>query len=141
MAESQARQSMSAFGGLIAGFLVRVQVEEFLKAGFDPAFFVFCAVKRMTWSMFTVYVLRSTKSGKQYIGQTSELARRLSEHNESQINVRKYTTRNTGPWVLVYSEEYLTRAEAMAREKWLKSGVGREWLKVKLGRACPPSAD
>jgi predicted GIY-YIG superfamily endonuclease len=42
---------------------------------------------------------------------------------------------------LVYIEEYLTRAEAMAREKWLKSGVGREWLKVKLGRASPPSAD
>jgi hypothetical protein len=41
MAESQARQSMSAFGGLIAGFLVRVQVEEFLKAGYDPAFLYF----------------------------------------------------------------------------------------------------
>jgi hypothetical protein len=45
MAESQARQSISAFGGLIAGFLVRVQVEEFLKAGFDPAFFLFCLLR------------------------------------------------------------------------------------------------
>jgi len=35
-------------------------------------------------------------------------------------------------WLLVYSEIYATRAEAMQRERWLKSGVGRQWLKAHL---------
>jgi putative endonuclease len=91
---------------------------------------------------FTVYVLVSDSTGRRYVGQTEDLERRLAEHNTPAHNVRKYTSRNAGPWRLVFSEEYATRAEAMRREKWLKSGVGRQWLQVTLnGRASPPQAD
>ncbi|MFC1947604.1 GIY-YIG nuclease family protein [Chloroflexota bacterium] len=75
--------------------------------------------------MFIVYVLRSQSTGRSYIGQTSNLERRLQEH---QAGDARYT-RGRGPWTLVYKETYPTRSEAMKREKSLKSGKGREYLK------------
>ena len=53
----------------------------------------------------------------------------------------QHTSRNQGPWKLAYHEEYPTRSEAMKRERWLKSGAGRQWLNNKFGRASPPQAD
>ncbi len=88
--------------------------------------------------MYTVYVLLSESTNKFYIGQTNDLPRRLLEHK---TGLARYT-RGRGPWKLVLSEQYSTRAEAMKREKSLKSGKGREWLKTMLnGRAGPPQAD
>jgi putative endonuclease len=72
---------------------------------------------------FTVYVIRS-QAGIRYIGYTEDLQKRLAQHNSG---ISKYTSRDTG-WVLIYSETYSIRAEAMKREKWLKSGVGRRFL-------------
>jgi len=40
-----------------------------------------------------------------------------------------HTTKKGTNWTVLYSKEFPTRAEAMKHEKWLKSGVGREWLK------------
>ena len=91
--------------------------------------------------MYFVYVVVSESTGKRYTGQTSDLDRRLSEHNSVEHNIRKHTSRNQGPWKLIYSEEYSTQVEAMHREKWLKSGIGRQWLDKTIGRASPPSAD
>ena len=88
-----------------------------------------------------MYVLVSQSTGRRYVGQTDDLARRLAEHNDPTRNVGKYTTRNKGPWSLVHDESLATRAEAMRREKWLKSGVGREWLDKVSARASPPQAD
>ena len=86
-------------------------------------------------------MLVSGATGKRYVGQTADLERRLAEHNSMQHNPRKHTSRNQGPWRLVLSEEHLTRAEAMRREKWLKSGAEREWLNANIDRAGPPQAD
>ena len=83
--------------------------------------------------MFTVYVLRNPQ-GKRYIGQTSDLDRRLAQHNDPDHNPRSFITRNPGPWVLVHSEEYETRPETVRRERWLKSGIGREWLDREIAR-------
>jgi len=77
--------------------------------------------------MFTVYVIQSRK-GLVYIGQTSDLQLRLERHNSG---MSRYTKRD-GSWHVVYSEEFHTRTEAMKRERWLKSGKGREFLKVKI---------
>ncbi|MCE2499886.1 MAG: GIY-YIG nuclease family protein [Dehalococcoidia bacterium] len=88
--------------------------------------------------MYTVYVLRSATTGRRYVGQTENLDRRLHEH---QSGLAGYT-KGRGPWLLLHREEYPTRREAMQRERFLKSGVGREWLKRELdGRAGPPEAD
>jgi putative endonuclease len=75
--------------------------------------------------MFYVYVLRSKKDGSTYIGQTSNLEKRLEDHN---AGLSGYT-RNHTPYALVYMETYETRGEAMRREKYLKSLSGYHWLK------------
>lgn len=74
--------------------------------------------------MFIVYVLFSKSHNKIYIGQTSDIIKRLSEHN----NGLSFYTKRYIPWELVYSEKYNTRAEAMKREKQLKSQKGREFI-------------
>jgi putative endonuclease len=88
--------------------------------------------------MFYVYVLCSQSSGKLYIGQTGDIKRRLKEH---QTGLARYT-HGKGPWELMFAEEYQTRSEAMARERFLKTGRGRVWLKEKInGRAGSPKAN
>ncbi|MBL7209887.1 MAG: GIY-YIG nuclease family protein [Dehalococcoidia bacterium] len=88
--------------------------------------------------MFTVYVLQSDSTGKFYVGQTRNLERRFFEHRQG---LARYT-RGRGPWHLSYKEEHHTRAAVMQRERFLKSGQGREWLRSHLGgRAGPPQAD
>lgn len=74
--------------------------------------------------MFTTYVLISESSRKRYIGQTSNLDKRLDEHNNG---LSRYT-KNRGPWRLEYSWRFDTRREAMKYEVFLKSGKGREFL-------------
>jgi putative endonuclease len=86
--------------------------------------------------IFYVYVLKSQSSGKTYIGQTSNLTKRIQQHNDPSYKLSYYTKRNFGPWKLVYKEEYHTRAEAMRREKQLKSGQGRIWLSKNLIQTC-----
>ena len=77
--------------------------------------------------MFYVYVLRSLSNEKLYTGQTENLERRIQEHN-SGIGLVHYT-KGKGPWNLVFQEKFPTRSEAMAREKYLKTGAGRDFLK------------
>jgi putative endonuclease len=80
--------------------------------------------------MFFVYVLHNPSSGGHYTGFTSDLVQRLGQHNSG---ITK-STKNRGPWELVHSEEFATRAEAMHRERFLKSGKGCEELKRILVR-------
>ena len=77
---------------------------------------------------FHVYILRSEKTGQIYIGHTSDLERRLREHNDPKLGKRRYTRKQKGPWLLVYSEEMESRSEAMKRERFLKGGQGRELI-------------
>ena len=74
------------------------------------------------------YVLRSTKNGILYKGSTQNLEIRLQTHNSGKV---KFSSKNI-PWELVISEEFSTRSEAVKREKWYKSGVGRDWINSKL---------
>ena len=79
--------------------------------------------------MYKVYVIYSNKAGKYYTGQTEDLERRLKEHNEGTLG--KFT-KNKGPWELVYFEEFKTREEALKREKYLKTGAGRDFVQSML---------
>ena len=81
---------------------------------------------------FWVYILRSEATGKLYIGQTSDLEERVMRHNSEEGGSKRYTHRQEGPWTLIYSEEMETRSDAMMREKYLKSGQGREWIKENI---------
>ena len=73
---------------------------------------------------FYLYVLRSISTGRFYIGHTENLARRVSEHNSN----RTPSTRNRGPWELVYSEEFATRSEATQRERALTRMKSHAWI-------------
>ncbi len=76
---------------------------------------------------FYTYILFSPKFNKHYYGHTSNLNRRLIEHN---LGLSKFTKKYT-PWKVVYFEEFQTRSEAMKREKYFKSLAGYHWLKEK----------
>ena len=76
-------------------------------------------------TMFTVYVLKSEKNGKRYVGYTGkDPSVRLYEHNAGS---NKYTRQNS-PFILLYTEQYEEKTEAAKRERFLKSGQGRKFL-------------
>jgi putative endonuclease len=77
---------------------------------------------------YWVYILQNEETGKLYKGQTSNLDKRIERHNTDESGSMRYTHKQKGPWRLIYSEMYPTRAEAMKRERFLKSGQGREWI-------------
>ena len=74
-----------------------------------------------------VYVLRSKKDHKRYIGLTNNLGKRLDEHNKGKV----VATKNRVPFELVYFEEFENRKLAANREKFFKTGKGREFLENK----------
>ena len=80
--------------------------------------------------MFYVYVLKSAKSGQLYTGCTSDLRKRLSQHNKGQ----SAWTKGGIPWDLIYYEACLNNDDAFSREKYLKTGFGKRYLKARLKR-------
>jgi putative endonuclease len=78
--------------------------------------------------MFYVYLLHSTKDNGFYIGYSTDLKRRLSEHTRG----ASFATKSRGPWKLIYYEAYTEREDAEGREKFLKSGAGRRFLRAQL---------
>lgn len=79
---------------------------------------------------YYVYVLQSLKNLKWYIGYTIDLRKRFEEH---QTNKSTYT-KGRGPFKLIYYEASLNMLDARARERYLKSGIGRRYLKNRLKR-------
>ena len=78
-----------------------------------------------------IYVIRSEKDGRDYVGMTIDLARRLKEHNSGKTR----STRFYVPWNLVHYEVFDNREEARNREKYLKSGYGKKWIKNRWPRS------
>jgi putative endonuclease len=76
---------------------------------------------------YFTYILKSESTNSSYVGHTSNLEKRLAEHNEG----KGLSTRCSRPWRLVYKEEYMTRSEAASRERYFKSVEGRLELKAK----------
>jgi len=78
--------------------------------------------------MFYVYVLRSESDSGFYIGFSTNLRQRLKQHTAG----KSFATAHRGPWKLIYYEAYLDQEDALGREKYLKSGAGRKFLKAQL---------
>jgi len=76
-----------------------------------------------TATMF-VYVLKSLRDGRRYVGMTENLPRRLEEHNKG----LERSTRGRRPFELLYYEEVADRISARGREKYFKSAAGRRYL-------------
>ena len=79
-----------------------------------------------------MYALYSKKINRLYIGQTEDLDRRLREHHEG---VSFYTKR-VDDWKLIHSEDFVTRSNALNREKQLKSYRGRKFLRSLIPGGC-----
>ena len=74
---------------------------------------------------YYVYLLLSIKDKRTYLGSTTDLNRRLSEHNRG----KNISTRHRMPLKLIYHEEFDTLIQARRREKFLKTRSGRRELK------------
>jgi putative endonuclease len=72
--------------------------------------------------MYFVYILQSEVKDHFYTGLTKDLTRRLQEHNSGQVK----PTKAFAPFKIVHTEEFETLSEARAREKFFKTGTGRE---------------
>ena len=76
-------------------------------------------------AMYFIYAIKSKDKNYIYVGLTNNLDRRMGQHNAK----KEKTTRRYAPFEIILTEEYRTRAEARQREKYLKSGCGKEFLK------------
>jgi putative endonuclease len=81
-------------------------------------------------AMFYTYVLQSQKDGKWYTGSTKDLRKRLNEHNTGRV----FSTKNRGPFEVIYYEACCNESDARYREKYLKTGMGKRYLKNRLKR-------
>ena len=80
---------------------------------------------------YYTYLLQSKKDKKWYIGFTANLRERFNDHN----NAKKGYTKGRGPFELIYYEACKNQQDARSREKYLKSGMGRRYLKNRLKRS------
>ena len=76
-----------------------------------------------TKAMYYVYAINSKVRNYLYVGITNNINKRISQSK---------TTKPYRPFKLIYQEGFSTRIEARKREKYLKSGCGREYLKQLL---------
>jgi len=78
--------------------------------------------------MFYVYILQSESDDGFYIGFSKDLRQRLKQHQQW----KSFATSYRGPWRLIYYEAYWDEEDALGRERYLKSGGGRRFLKSQL---------
>jgi len=78
--------------------------------------------------MFYTYVIQSTKSDYWYTGSTNDLRKRFNQHNTGKSTY----TKPRGPYKLIYYEACLNEQDARSRETFLKTGMGKRYLKNRL---------
>lgn len=75
-----------------------------------------------------VYVLKSQKDNKNYVGYTKNLKLRFEQHNKGLV----LSTKNRKPLSLIYYEACLNQQDATKREKYLKTIYGKRYIKSRL---------
>jgi len=80
--------------------------------------------------MWYTYLLQSNKDNLWYTGCTNDLRKRFKEHNNGLVT----STKGRGPFKLIYYEACSNKNDAFAREKYLKSGMGKRYIKNRLKR-------
>lgn len=80
--------------------------------------------------MWYVYVLQSNKDKKWYTGSTGDLRKRFTQHQEGLST----WTKGRGPFTIIYYEACISETDARSRELYLKSGMGKRYLKNRLKR-------
>jgi putative endonuclease len=80
--------------------------------------------------MWYTYLLQSKKNKRWYTGCAGDLRKRFKEHNKGVVGY----TKGRGPFNLIYYEACLNKSDAFDRERYLKTGMGRKYLKNRLKR-------
>lgn len=75
--------------------------------------------------MYYAYILQSEKDKKLYVGYTGDLRKRIKMHNSGKVLSTKFRR----PFSLIYYEAHIDRSDAFKREKFLKTGWGRNYIK------------
>lgn len=75
-----------------------------------------------------VYVLRSVKDKKYYVGYSRNISQRIKGHNAGMVS----STKNRRPLKLVYCEIGLSQKDATIREKYLKTAWGKRYIKNRI---------
>ena len=83
-----------------------------------------------TSMFYYTYILQSVKNKRLYTGFTSDLRKRFSQHNNGESTY----TKGRGPFKLIYYEACLNLKDAAQREKHLKSGRGKRFIRERLKR-------
>ena len=78
--------------------------------------------------MFYVYILKSEKDSKLYTGRTDNLQQRLIKHNAGKV----FSTKSRRPFQCIYAEICLHEKDAIQREKYMKTGTGKRFIKQRL---------
>lgn len=79
---------------------------------------------------YFVYVLQSLSTKQWYTGSTNDLRKRFQEHNDKKSTY----TKHGGPYTLIYYEMCRNEQDARTREKYLKTGMGKRYLKNRIKR-------
>jgi len=74
--------------------------------------------------MYFVYIIYSKKRDSFYVGYTANINSRITKHNTGAT----ISTKSGIPWELVYSEQYVTKTEAIKREKAIKKKKSRKYI-------------
>jgi len=85
--------------------------------------------------MCWVYILENP-AGVFYVGQTEDLARRLLDHNRTDVSDGHFARKN-GPWKIVWSEQHVTRSSAVRRERQIKRMKSAKWIREHLLKRQP----
>ncbi|MDO8604835.1 MAG: GIY-YIG nuclease family protein [bacterium] len=81
--------------------------------------------------MYYTYVLQSESTKHFYVGYTNDLKRRFLEHQEN----KSLSTKNRGPWRLVYYEASTSKTDALIRENYLKTAWGKRYIKNRISHS------
>jgi putative endonuclease len=74
--------------------------------------------------MYTTYILYSQVTTKYYVGQTNDIEDRLKRHNAGE----SHSTKHGGPWMIMWSETFKTRSEAVLKERKIKGRGAKRFL-------------
>ncbi len=79
-------------------------------------------------NMWYVYILKSKRHQWFYVGLTNDLRKRFTLHNNGKVE----STKKFKPFIVVYYEAHNNKHDAVQREKFLKTGWGKNWIKRTL---------
>jgi putative endonuclease len=82
---------------------------------------------------FSVYILRSLRTARTYVGYSSDPIQRLKNHNNGKVGATKIYL----PWEIIYTESNLSKSQAKKRELYWKSAAGRRNMK-RIMTGFPP---